>query len=37
MRRVGAEQLGLRPEDLARAAVNELCNQPQEDFQQIPN
>ena len=30
-----AEQLGLRPEELARAAVNELCNQPPEDFQQI--
>ncbi len=30
-----AAQLGLRPEELARAAVNDLCSQPQEDFQQI--
>jgi hypothetical protein len=30
-----AAQLGLKPEELARAAVNDLCSQSQEDFQQI--
>ncbi len=32
-----AASLGLLSEELVRAAVNDLCSQPKEDFQQVAN